>query len=126
MKRAILPAVLLSVILSLIFLACSKNDKNANQKARLQVRLTDDPGPYQAVLIDVQDVQINVTGDSSNGWQSLSNVNRGTYDLLKLVNDDDTLLADAMIPSGRIHQMRLILGTENFVKIDGALIKLNT
>jgi hypothetical protein len=51
------------------------------------------------VVIDVQDVQINVTGDSTSGWQSLSTVNAGSYDLLKLVNDDDTLLANSDIPS---------------------------
>jgi hypothetical protein len=39
----------------------------------------------------------------SNGWQSLDKVNAAAYDLLKLVNDDDTLLADANIPSGRLH-----------------------
>ena len=50
------------------------------------------------------------------------------YDLLKLVNDDDTLLSDSYIPSGRIHQLRLVLGSENYVKIQGTndLIKLET
>jgi hypothetical protein len=36
-----------------------------------------------------------------------ANVNAAVYDVLKLVNDDDTLLADANIPSGKLHQMRL-------------------
>lgn len=106
--------------------SCSKNENSNDKKARLQIRLTDDPGNYEAVLIDVQDIQINVTGDSTGGWQSLSDVKRGTYDLLQLVNDKDTLLADALIPTGRLHQMRLILGPDNFVKVDGNLIKLNT
>lgn len=58
----------------------------------------------------------------------MQNVKAASYDLLKLVNDDDTLLADANIPSGRLHQMRLVLGTENYVKIQGTsqLIKLET
>jgi hypothetical protein len=92
----------------------------------LQIALTDDPGDYDAVYIDVQDILINVTGDSVNGWQSLANVQTGQYDLLKLVNDDDTILADAEIPVGRVHQIRLVLGTENYVEIDSQLIKLET
>jgi hypothetical protein len=107
--------------------SCKKNSTN-DGNARLQVYLTDDPGDYEAVYIDVKDVQINVTGDSSNGWQSLQTVNAAVYDVLKLVNDDDTLLADANIPSGKLHQMRLVLGTENYVKVEGTsqLIKLET
>ncbi|HET9434827.1 MAG TPA: DUF4382 domain-containing protein, partial [Chitinophagaceae bacterium] len=72
--------------------------------------------------------QVNVTGDTDNGWQSLQGVNAGVYDLLRLVNDEDTILADAEIPSGRLHQIRLVLGTENYVKLEGTtdLIKLET
>ncbi len=119
--------IFIILISGIVFISCSKNESNdSNGKARLQVYLTDDPGDYQAVYIDVKDVMINVTGDSASGWQSLSNVNRAVYDLLKLVNDKDTLLANADIPSGKIHQMRLILGTENFVKVNNQMIKLET
>jgi Domain of unknown function (DUF4382) len=114
------------LLMSLAFVSCSKNENTTRGVARLQVFLTDDPGDYEEVLIDVQDIQINVTGNDDAAWQSLSGVNTGTYDLLKLVNDEDTILADAAIPSGRIHQLRLILGTENYVKVNGTLIQLNT
>jgi hypothetical protein len=108
-------------------MSCKKNG-NGDGTARLQVFLTDDPGDYEAVYIDVKDVQINVTGDDATGWQSMKSVNTGAYDLLRLVNDDDTILADAEIPSGRLHQIRLVLGTENYVKLEGTsqLIKLET
>lgn len=110
----------------LAFVSCSKNENTTKGEARFQVFLTDDPGDYEEVLIDVQDIQINLTGNEDGGWQSLAGVNTGTYDLLKLVNDEDTILADASIPSGRIHQLRLILGPENYVKLNGTLIQLNT
>jgi len=92
----------------------------------LQVYLSDNPADYDNVIIDVKDVQINVTSDSSGGWQSLSTVNVGTYDLLKLVNDHDTLLAHSDIPTGTIHQMRLILGDNNYVVVSGQNIPLKT
>src|SRR6187399_433406 len=125
--RLIISALILTLVSLTVLISCKK-DGASNGNARLQVYLTDDPGDYEAVYIDVKDVQINVTGDSSNGWQSLKNVNAAVYDVLKLVNDDDTLLADANIPSGKLHQMRLVLGTENYVKIEGTsqLIKLET
>jgi len=128
MKKILSVAAILSIFILLLFSCQKEQNQNSNSKARLQVFLTDAPGDYEAVYIDIKDVMINVTGDTLNGWKSLSGVNPGSYDLLKLVNDDDTLLADAEIPSGKIHQMRLVLGTENYVKIEGSadLIKLET
>lgn len=117
---------ILVLLTSIAFISCSRKDSNSDSRARLQVSLTDDPGDYQAVYIDVQDIKINLTNDSLSGWQSLTNVNTGQYDLLKLVNDDDTVLADADIPTGRVHQIRLVLGIDNFVKINDQLIRLET
>jgi len=114
-----------ALIATALFLlaSCSKNEKGTS---RLQVSLTDAPGDYDALYIDVQDIKINTTSDSSSGWSSLENVRHGTYNLLDLVNGKDTLLADATIPSGRIQQIRLILGSENYVKISGQMLKLTT
>ncbi|MBN8864248.1 MAG: DUF4382 domain-containing protein [Sphingobacteriales bacterium] len=126
MIRKIVWPLMLALTLAVVVGACSKSDKPDGSKARLQIYLTDDPGDYEAVFVDVQDVQINVTNDADNGWQSLDGVRRGSYDLLTLVNDQDTLLAEADIPSGRIHQIRLVLGTENYVKINGELKPLTT
>jgi Domain of unknown function (DUF4382) len=129
-KKILLYSTLFVSIISISLLACKKSGSGIDgaNKAKLQVYLTDDPGDYEKVFIDVRDVQINVSGDSVNGWQSLQGVNAGVYDLLTLVNDQDTLLADAEIPSGRLHQLRLILGPDNFVKLQGdpTMIKLET
>ena len=127
MKTTILKLFIASTLI-FAFASCSKLDRNSDSnsdKARMQVFLTDDPGPYEAVLVDVQDVQINYADDTV-GWHSLPNVKAGKYDLLTLVNDKDTMLADASINTGTIEQIRLILGTENYVKINGQLIKLET
>lgn len=111
------------------FVSCQteNTDENINpNKARLQVLLTDDPGNYQEVIIDVREIKINMSSDSVNGWQTISGVNAGQYDLLKLVNDDDTLLAQVDLEPGRIEQMRLVLGPNNFVKIDDQVYPLET
>src|SRR5688572_17152864 len=127
MRKVLFFSALIALVTSIAFFSCQKNE-NGEGTARLQVYLTDDPGDYEAVYIDVKDVMINLTTDTSSGWQSLGGVNAAVYDLLKLVNDDDTLLADAVIATGRIEQIRLVLGTENYVKLEGDpnLIKLET
>lgn len=123
MKITQLLSAVMITALSLLVISCDKNDSNG--KARLQVYLTDDPGDYEEVLIDVQDIKVNYSTHENDGWISLENVNRGTYDVLKLVNDQDTLLADAELNSGRIEQIRLVLGPNNFVKTNGKLFKLD-
>lgn len=104
------------------FSSCSKSSSNAT----LQVNLTDAPGDFQQVLIDVQDVQIHASSDESQGnWVSL-NVQKGVYNLLDFRNGMDTLLASIDLPAGNISQMRLILGSGNKVKVNGVLYDLQT
>lgn len=109
-----------------IAMACSK-DKNtqAPGMATMQVRMTDAPGDYEAVFIDVKDVMIS-SSDADGGWVSLPGIRPGVYDLLELNNGLDTLLAIGLIPAGKINQIRLILGDGNFVRIDGVLYPLET
>lgn len=110
-------------VLSMIALAC---DTNEQQTARLEVRLTDAPGDYEAVNIDIKGVEIHTSdGSPESGWMAL-NVEAGVYDLLKLTNGIDTLLATAELPAGRISQMRLILGDNNTIKVDGQEMPLTT
>ncbi|WP_207513345.1 DUF4382 domain-containing protein [Longitalea luteola] len=104
----------------------SCSDKESNERARLEVRMTDDPAAYDAVYIDLKDVQINVTGEDDKGWQSLPGVQKGIYNLLDLVNDKDTLLVNADIPTGKLHQIRLVLGNNNSIVVDGTTIPLET
>jgi hypothetical protein len=129
LKKTLALLLLTTISSSLLFFACSKKDSAATDgKAKMQVYLTDGPGDYEAVYIDVQDIKINYSADPDNGWQSLPNVHSGSYDLLKLTNDDDTLLAEAELNTGRVEQIRLILGTENYVQLKGQAnrIKLET
>jgi len=116
------------VMTGILFLAsCSKNDSSNSGKARFQVALTDDPGDFKAVYIDVQDVNINYTDSDDDGWQSLPGIKTGMYNLLTLVNDKDTVLADAYINTGVVKEIRLVLGEDNFVVTnEGDSIRLQT
>lgn len=95
--------------------ACSNNESSRTESAQLQIALTDDPGDYKEVWIDVKEIRINMTDEDDNGWTTLAGVNTGAYNLLDLVNDKDTVLVDAVIPSGSISQIRLVLGDNNYI-----------
>jgi hypothetical protein len=91
--------------------SCSDDEKNA----RVEVRLTDAPGNYDAVNIEILDVEVHSDG---GGWSSL-NIIPGNYNLLKLTNGLDTLLGSIDLPAGRVSQIRLVLGNNNTVTVDG-------
>jgi hypothetical protein len=124
MKSNFFPSLFVCLLFTLSLGSCS--DKDSAEKAKLEVRLTDDPAAYDAVYIDIKDVQINVTNEDDKNWQSLAGVKKGVYNLLDLVNDKDTLLCNADIPTGRLHQIRLILGTNNSIVSNGTTYQLET
>lgn len=114
---------------SLLFLnACSKNDSSSGVNSRLSIYLTDAPAPYDAVYIDIRDIQVNASADAAtgSGWQSLPILRPGVYNLLSFRNGLDTLLASKEIPAGKISQIRLILGANNSVVIKGTAYPLET
>lgn len=113
--------LLIAVVGSIMFItnACKKDNVNTSP---VNIRLTDAPGPYNAVYIDLQGVEI--TGN--NGKASLMNVNKDIYNLINFSNGVDTLIAAGTLEVITVQQIRLILGTNNSVVIDGVSYPLNT
>ena len=113
------------MIAGTLFLGLTSCTKDGN-KATLVVHLTDAPANYEEVLIDVQGIQIHSSLNETEGsWTSLP-VTAGVYNLLDFRNGLDALLAKAELPVGTISQMRLVLGTNNKVKIGGVYQNLDT
>jgi len=112
---------------SALFLSCRKSSSNTGS-GHLEVMLTDGPGNYDSVLIDVEKVEVNVSSDTgaSSGWQTVNLLRPGVYNLLKFSNGIDTLLAAADLPAGTISQMRLVLGSNNSVVVNGQSFPLKT
>jgi len=99
---------------ALLIFSCQKSNNNNTDQPRLQLRLTDNPMVgVKEVWVDIKQVEITV-GDNSSPV-ILSGVHTGMYNLLELTGGKDTLLADALIPSGTISQIRLILGDNNYI-----------
>lgn len=113
--------IVFSAALILGLVSCEEN-----KNARIQVWLTDAPGDFQEVNVDVQGVEIHSSeNDDGQGWQALS-VTPEVFNLLELTNGTKTLLGELELPAGKISQIRLKLGDNNTVKVDDETFELNT
>lgn len=100
-------------MLSTALFSCKKDDTNFGEgKSRLTFKLTDAPGDFDKVNIDLKGVEVIVDDSIIN-----LEVNTGVYNLLDFVNGKDTIIVDQQIPSGTISQVRLILGDNNSIII---------
>lgn len=105
------------------FQSCSDDDApGGNGTASMKIMLTDAPASYDEVNIDVQGIEIN----RGNGLETMPIANPGVYNLLEFNNGVDTLIADADLPAGTISQIRLILGPNNTIVVDGVQHPLET
>ncbi|MDQ3291250.1 MAG: DUF4382 domain-containing protein [Bacteroidota bacterium] len=109
------------------FSSCD-NSKESSGKATLNVSLTDAPGDFSEVNVEVLGVEINKEEQATEtGWQPLTMEETGTINLLDLSNGKSALLASAELPAGKISQIRLKLGSNNTLKLkDGSIVKLTT
>lgn len=107
------------------FAACSNDDNSSNTEgnAKLALRLTDAPGDYEAVFIDVEEVVLKYNGGQED---RVLGIEGGIYDLLELTAGVNVLLFNDEVPSGDISQIRLILGEENSIVVNGQTLPLST
>lgn len=100
--------------------ACNKNDNGGMTK--LNVKMTDGPGAYDAIFLSVKEIQVL----SSEGQSTLA-VGSNPFNILNFRMGKDTLIAAQDIPSGRIQEVRLVLNdTGNRVVINGISYPLTT
>jgi len=127
------------------FSSCQKNERSASGITGLQVYLSDGPGLFDKVNIDVTAVEAKIDtsmgtrhddrhGDDDDDrddnrrsddfgfWQSLS-AKPGIYDVFTLRNGADTLLGTGNV-TGTIRKVRITLGTNNSVVKNGVTYPL--
>ena len=142
-KTQFLSVAIMAFAVSFLMTACKKNTSvetgNFPDKQELTLYLTDGPGLFDHVYIDIKSVKVLVDTssdtrkhdnddwdrrgsddqkrDSSFVWENL-NIKPGVYDILKFRNGTDTLLASAGITKGSIRLIKIELGTNNSVMKD--------
>jgi hypothetical protein len=123
----------------LIFAACDslETDADLSESGTLRVFITDAPGNYESVVIDIREIRIHKNADAemeddttSNGdddgeWIVISDEPQ-KIDLLQLTNGVTDFLGETELEAGTYSQMRLILGDENEITINGETRKLTT
>lgn len=113
----------------LIAVSCKDIDFNGSQggNVHMNVKLTDAPGDYQEVNVEVRGLRIhytplsddttNVDTEEDGKWIDLP-VDPITINLLELTNGADTLLSSTDLDPGRYKEVRLLLGENNTVMVD--------
>lgn len=107
--KVVLVLYLLALGLVAFLSGCKKDE---TESAAMKVNLTDAPGDFLSVNVEVQSVMLHYI---DKGWVTLK-TNTGIYDLLTLRNDVKAVLANTNdLPTGRVNQIRLVLGMQNSV-----------
>ena len=124
--------------------SCSNSNDTNSQPATISIKLVDEPGDYDNVYVEVVDVLVryanaedeNATEDLDQdgdideddaGWEPLGIIAPGTYDLLELTGGVSLqLVENEEVEAGFIEQIRLVLGDNNYVVVEGVDAPLNT
>jgi len=120
--KTLSPYLFVLLIFSL-FSSCNRDKSIEPPKPTpYYVMLTDTPGPYTAVNIDLRSVEVTGNG----GGAVTLNTTPGIYNLLDLANGVDTLIATGSLSTSQVQQIRLILGPNNSVVVGGTTYPLAT
>jgi len=120
MKKLIL--ILFVVVFGIVLYSCNNDDDSPATSYPYRVRMTDAPGPYNAVNIDLQGVEVI----QSDGQTVSLGVNAQVYNLLDLSNGVNALIAAGNLNYANVSQVRLILGSNNTVVVNNVSYPLST
>ena len=150
LKHYFLSIIALTFITAIIVSGCKKDSSattSTTSTKQLSLYLTDDPGRYDSVYIDIKYVEVKVDtstlhqqddhfGDNDNNhnndhhhndefgkWDTLS-INAGIYNISTLRNGIDTLLGTAAI-TGTIRKIRITLANNNSIILAGVTYPLH-
>jgi len=119
---------LIFVLIAIVALVSCNKDEGSNNnpngsKATLSVKMVDNPGAYDAVNIDVVGLNVNYNGQ----WTEFPLESPGIYNLLSLTNGNSLLLiGDTALAPGSVTEIRLLLGVNNSVIVNGLPFELQT
>lgn len=127
MKTSFFTVLLVTMLTGILVITACDPSLNAivptDRTSQLKIYLTDAPGDYEEVNIDIKEVVVKMK-DSADFYSLQTNV--GIYDLLQFQDGMDTLLVNDSLPAGTLQEIRLILGPDNSVVIDSVAYDLDT
>ena len=115
----------IAIIGLLAFAGCDKNDDSAGGgTTRVEVRMTDAPGNFDAINLHVKEIVLksderSYTFAAETGLFNILDYRIGTA-------NPDILVASGEMPSGDITEIRLVLDDGNTIVVDGTEYALTT
>jgi len=95
--------------------SCSKSASDNANMAKLEVRLTDAPGDFAGVVLDVRQIEVHLKEENDpDGWKTLGFTPQ-PINVLDYVNGRSALLVSDDFTPGDLKEIRLILGPDNYV-----------
>ena len=127
----------IAIAIFLGFTACSTSSSGGT--GTMEVTMTDAPANYDSVNITINSVQViseedddsdgeeNDNGDENEDseWTTIMD-QQMKINLLELTNGSQISLGSQELPAGEYSQIRLILGDDNTVTVDGETYNLQT
>ena len=123
--------------LTVFAMSCSSDDDNPNGgSARVNILLVDAPASYDEVWVEVLAVRVKVDedgiddddidDDDDSSWVEIVYDQSQPINLLELTGGNSEHLGTEDFPEGKIDQIRLILGEENYVIKNGERFEMKT
>ncbi len=144
---AALKSISIFLVVGLLFVSCSKNNNTGLDSGKFSVYITDAPGDFESVFIDIQKVEVKIDdnptnssndthGDSDDdkddhtqsrddyGYWTNINFTPAVIDILSLRNGVEAKLGDVNLDKGTVRKIRLTLGTRNTIVVGGKTFNL--
>ena len=113
------------IIALLTMLTGCKNDMDSSGTTKVEIRMTDAPGDFDAINLSVKEIVLQ-----SDGKPYVFAVEHGIFDILDFrigTSNPDILVASGDMPSGEITEVRLVLNDSgNSIVVDGLESELKT
>jgi len=112
--------------------ACDINDSPESEEARVNFYLVDAPADYDEIWVEVLALRVKADNQDSemseddNSWNEIIFEGSRSVNLLDLTGGNSLLLGTEDFPEGKIDQIRLILGEDNYLMKDGDRFELKT
>ncbi|MDM1296255.1 DUF4382 domain-containing protein [Sphingobacterium sp. N143] len=115
-------SIIVAVAATALLGSCSTDDSPSTQRTPVTVKITDAPGYYDAIHLNIDEIEIRTT----SGSESLD-VDGNPFNILDYTMGKDTVIAGDDVPSGMIQEIRLKLEDEgNEIWVDGVAHPLKT
>jgi hypothetical protein len=130
MKSLLVNGFLGLLILVLAVSCDSENSNDPKGKTQVNIYLVDQPADYDELWVEVLAVKLLLKGQNEENDAAWITINQQgesqKINLLTLVGNNEAFLGGAEIPSGEISQIRLVLGSDNYIIQKGKKIELKT